>query len=161
MGVARFAQKIPSSVYDPRRVLVTFGPVPLLGRAPGRSISGRRDVPTWSSVTGTNGEFVRRRSRTKSGTIEVTLRGTAPVNRPLGILAKVDEKHGNIFLLLAVTDTLNGGLLLGTKAYIETYPEMNYSTTEGDITWRFRCEDLDMTFPGVSLETLVRLGSLD
>ncbi len=150
---------IPATVYDPRRVLVTFGPVPLIGRAPGRSITARRDVSTWSTVDGTNGEFRRRRSRKKSGTVEVVLRGTAPANRGLGILAKIDEKHGNIFGLLAVTDTLNGALFLSTEAYIETYPDMSYSTTEGDITWRFRCDDLNMTYPGISLETLVRLGS--
>ena len=152
---------VPASVYNPRRVLVTFAGVPLIGRAPGRSITASRDARTWTSIDGTNGEFKRRRSRVKSGTINVMLRGTAPANRPLGIVAKVDEKHGNIFLPLAIVDTLNGALFLATKAYIETYPEMSYSTAEGDITWVFRCEDLDMTYPGVSLETLVRLGSLD
>lgn len=152
---------VPASVYDPRRVLVTFGPVPLIGRAPGRSITIRRDVPTWRSVDGTNGEFKRVRTRKKSGTIEVTMRGTAPVNRGLGILAKLDERNGSLIGTIAVTDTLNGGLLLSTKAYIESFPEMSYGSAEGDITWRFICDDLDMLYPGISLETLVRLGSLN
>ncbi len=152
---------IPASVYDPSRILVTFGPIPLIGRAPGKAIDIRRDVPTWRSIDGTNGEFKRVRSRKKSGTVEVVLRGTAPANRGLGILAKIDEKHGTINSFpLAITDTLNGGFFLSTSAYIETYPGMSYSSTEGDITWRFKCDELDMLYPGVSLETLgVRLGS--
>ena len=151
---------IPSSVYDPSRILVTFGPVPLIGRSPGKSIDVRRDATTWSTVDGTNGEFKRRRSRKKSGTIEVTLRGTAPANRGLGILAKIDEAHGNLIGLLAITDTLNGALFMSTSAFIETYPGMSYGVQEGDITWKFRCDDLNMTYPGISLETIgVRLFS--
>lgn len=152
---------IPASVYDPSRVLVTYGIIPLIGRAPGRSITIRRDATTWSTVDGTNGEFKRRRSRKKSGTVEVVFRGTAPVNRGLGILAKIDERNGTLSSApLAITDTLNGALFLSTDAFIETFPDMVYGQQEGDITWRFRCNELDMTYPGISLETLgVRLFS--
>ena len=155
-----FQVKIPATVYDPRRVVVTFGLLPLRGFAPGRFITVRRDVPTWSSVDGTNGEFKRKRSRKKSGTIEVTLRGTAPVNRALGIIAKFDERSGNVFAKLAITDTLNGGFFFSGDAYIETYPDMVYGQQEGDITWRFRCDDLNLTYPGLSIETTaLRFGS--
>lgn len=140
---------------------MTFGPIPLIGLAPGRFITGRRDVATWTSVDGTNGEFKRIRSRKKSGTVEVVLRGTAPVNRVLGILARSDERAGSVFSTLAVTDTLNGALFLSRSAYIERFPEMVYSKDEGDITWKFICDDLDMMYPGTSLETVsLRLGSI-
>ena len=152
---------VPSSVYDPRRILVTFGPLPLVGLAPGRFVTARRDAATWSTVDGTNGEFKRIRSRKKSGSVEVILRGTAPVNRVLGILANADERAGNVFATLAVTDTLNGALFFSRSAYIERFPEMVYSKEEGDIAWNFICDDLDLTYPGLSLETtIVRLGSL-
>jgi hypothetical protein len=149
---------IPPTFYDPTRILVTFGLVPLLGRAPGASLKIRRDVPIWTSIDGTNGELKRRRSRKKSGTIDVVLRGTAPANRGLGTLAKIDETHGSIIQPLVITDTLSGALYLSQHAYIEMLPDMNYSTVEGDITWRFKCDELDMSYPGVSIEGLARLG---
>ncbi len=151
----------PPTFYDPTRVLVTFGFDPLIGRAPGKSLDIQRNAVTWRSVNGVDGEFKRVRSRDKSGTIEVVLRGTAPANRRLGILAKVDETHGTIILPLVITDTLNGALFLSTSAHIETYPGMGYGTTEVDIRWRFKCDELDMTYPGLSIEGLVRLGIVD
>ena len=152
---------LPSTVYDPRRIIVTFGPLPVVGLATGRFLTARRDVGTWSTVDGTNGERKRIRSRNTSGTVEVTLRGTAPVNRALGILTKVDERSGQVFAPLAVTDTLNGALFFSKSAYIERAPDMVYSSTEGDITWKFICDDLKMNYPGLSLETVaLRIGSL-
>ena len=59
------AIKAPATVYDPRRVIVTFGLLPIRGYAPGRFITARRDASTWSTVDGTNGEFKRFRSRKK------------------------------------------------------------------------------------------------
>lgn len=151
---------IPPTAYDPRRIVITFGVVPLLGLAPGRFVTIRRDAATWSTADGTNGEFKRIRSRKKSGTVEVILRGTAPVNRLLSVLAKIDERNGGIFAPLAVTDTLNGGFFFAKDSYIERMPEMVYSKDEGDIAWKFICPDLDMTFPGLSLETVIRLQSV-
>lgn len=150
------------TVYDPRRVIITFGPLPLTGLAEGRFVTIRRDVATWSNIDGTNGERKRIRTRRRGGTIEVILRGTAPVNRLLSVLARVDERAGNVFAPLAVTDTLNGGFFFSKSAYIERFPEMVYSKGEGDVAWKFVCDDLDMTFPGLSLETsIVRLGGLE
>ena len=151
---------VPATVYDPTRVIVTFGFLPLVSVAPGRFVTVRRDVPVWSKIHGTNGELKRIRSRPKSGTVEVVLKGTSPTNRALGILAKIDEENGNLFAPLAITDALNGGFFLSTEAYLEGYPEMSYGQQEGDITWRFICDDLDMTYPGLSLETaIVRIAS--
>ena len=151
---------VPATVYDPTRVIVTFGAMPLLNVSPGRFVTVRRDEAVWSKVHGTNGELKRIRSRPKSGTVEVVLKGTSPSNRALGILTKIDEEHGSVLAPLAITDALNGGFFLGTEAYIERFPEMTYGQQEGDITWRFICDDLDMTYPGLSLETtIVRLAS--
>ena len=150
----------PPTFYDPKRVVAVFGITPLIGRAPGKSLDIQRDAVTWRSVNGVDGEFKRVRSRSKSGTIEVVLRGTAPANRALGVQAKFDEKHGTIILPLVITDTLNGALFLSTSAYIETYPGMGYGTNEVDVRWRFRCDELDMTYPGLSIEGLIRLGSI-
>jgi hypothetical protein len=145
----------PATVYDPTRVIITFGLMPLIGVAPGRFVSVRRDVPVWSKVHGTNGELKRIRSRPKSGTVDVVLKGTSPANRALGVLMKVDEEHGTLLAPLAITDALNGGFFLSTEAYIEGFPEMSYGQQEGDVTWRFICDDLDNTYPGLSLETTV------
>ena len=101
------ALRFPSA-YNPERVIVVFGVVPILGYASGTFITIRRDEPVWSSVQGTNGEFKRVRNRTKSGTVELTLRGTAPPNRPLGLLLNLDELSGGIILPLVITDILNG-----------------------------------------------------
>ena len=43
---------------------------------------------------------------------------------------------------------------MGRNAYIEQYPEKMYGTNETDTSWRFRCEDMKLTFPGASLETV-------
>lgn len=146
---------IPATVYDPRRVFVTFGPVILRGYAPGRAITIRRDATVWKPVDGTNGELKRTRSRKKRGTVDIILRATAPTNRALGILVKIDETSGNVLFPMAVTDTLNGSLHFSAKAYIEGFPEMSYGREEGDISWRFICDEIDMLYPGLSAETLV------
>lgn len=151
----------PPTFYDPTRTLVTFGIAPLIGRAPGKSLDIRRDSPMWKTVKGTNGEMKRVRNRDKGGTIEVVLRGTAPANKVLGLLAKVDETHGTIIQPLVITDTLNGALFISTSAYLEAYANMGYATSEGDVRWRFKCDELDMTYPGLSVEGLVRLSAID
>jgi hypothetical protein len=145
---------VPASVHDPQRIIANFGPVPLIGLAPGRFVTVRRDVQTWQTIEGTNGEFKRRKARRRSGTFEFVFRGSAPINRLLSVLLQVDENTGGVFQSISVADSLNGGLFSGTNAYIQNYPEKIYSGKEVDTIWTFRCEDLKMTFPGTSLESL-------
>ena len=146
----------PPTVHDPTRVVAIWAALPLTGFAPGRFITVRRDAPVWTTVDGTNGEFKRVRSRKKSGTVEIVLRASSRTNRALGIFLKADENSGTIIAPLTITDTLNGSLHFSSRAYIERFPEMSYSVEEGDILWRFRCDEIDMQYPGLSAETLVR-----
>lgn len=150
----------PPTVYDPKRVVVIWGRLPIRGYAPGRFVTVRRDAPVWTTKDGTNGEFKRVRSRKKSGTVELILRATSPLNRVLGIILKADENSGNIIQRLTISDTLNGSLHFSPGAYIERFPEMNYATGEGDVLWRFVCDELDMQYSGLSAETLVRTRTL-
>lgn len=147
---------LPPTVYDPARVLVTWGGLPIIGYGPGRFVTARRDRAVWKSVDGTHGEMARIRSRVKTGTIEVVLRSTSPTNRALGVLMKTDETTGNIVAPFVVTDTINGSLHASLDAYLEGYPEASYGRQEGDTVWRFKCKALDMQYSGFSVETLVR-----
>lgn len=144
----------PPTVYDPKRTIVTYGPIPMAGYAPGTYVRVTRNAVVYRTITGTNGEYKRIRTRNRSGTVEVTLRGTSPVNRLLSIIAQTDENGGSIFAPISIADTLNGGLFFGRNAYIDRYPAKSYGLNEGDTTWSFRCEDLVMTFPGASAESV-------
>ncbi len=141
--------------YDPKRVSVIWGPLPIHGFAPGSFVTVRRNVNLWRQEPGTNGEMPRLQSVNKSGTVTVTLRHTSTANRPLGIFVKADEGGGGMIQPLAVADALNGGLFFGGNAYIDRYPDVSYALNEPDITWTFFCEELDMTLPGFSIETLL------
>ena len=144
------------TVYDPTRVSVIWGALAIKGYAPGRFITMRRDDPVWTTVVGTNGEFKRTRQRNKSGTVELTLRSTHAVNRALGILLKADESSGLMIAPLVIIESLNGALVATTDAWLERYPEMSYGTDEGDTVWRWRCNEIDMGYSGLSVETLKR-----
>ncbi len=138
--------------YDPRRTILTFGVIPLLGYAPGTFVSARRVSPTWRTVAGTNGEMRRMRRSGTAGVIEATFRQTSEANRILGILHKIDETTAAIIAPLAITDTLNGALQFTVDAYIESYAPITYGTTEPNIVWTFRCDELEMNYPGLSFE---------
>lgn len=142
--------------HDPRRTLVTWGPVPIRGYAPGTFVTASRIAPIWRTIEGTQGEMRRMRRSSTAGVVEVTVRQTSEANRVLGILAKWDETSGTIIMPLAVTDTLNGGLHYSGSAYIERYADASYGQTEGNTTWTFRCDELDNTYPGLSVEVLAQ-----
>ena len=142
----------PPSLYNPGRVRVFWGGIPLLGFAPGTFLSITRDEPTWKTVRGTNGEVKRIKQSGKSGLIELTLRQSTFANRLLGVMHKVDEEASGIILPLAVADQSGGALAYAPEAFIDKYAALSYGRDEPDIVWSFVCNDLDITYPGFTLE---------
>ena len=140
--------------YDPARLFVTWGGLPLSGFAPGTFLTIRRDDPVWRSVKGTNGELRRLRQKSKSGTVDLTLRHTASFNQALGALVKIDELTASMIAPLVIIDKLNASGSASVDAYIAAFPDLTYSKSEPDITWTFVCETIDMSYPGLSPEVV-------
>lgn len=144
---------LPPTIYDPARVTFIFGTVPIKDFAPGSFISVSRDEPVWKKVKGTNGELRRIKQNVKSGVVTITLRHTSPFNRLLGVALAVDESHPTIILPITILDSLNGTLVSSIEAYIDRYPDLAYTQTEPNLTWSWTCNELNITYPGFSIES--------
>lgn len=142
------------SRYDPARIFVTFGGLPIRGYAPGTFINIRRDSPNWKNVRGTNSELRRLKQKNRGGTVDLTLRHSSPVNQVLGGLVVTDEITSAIIAPLVIADLLNLSGAATVDAYISGYPDLVYSQGEPNLTWTFICERIDMAYPGLSPEVV-------
>jgi len=138
--------------YDPKKVLVLFGPIAMSGYADGSFVKVARNSPTWKTHTGADGEGARSKSNDRSGKVTVTLMQSSPVNALLSATAAADELANAGVYPLFVKDNSGRSLHAAANAWIEQLPESDYARELGVREWIFASENLQ-SFDGGSLTT--------
>lgn len=108
--------------YDPKQVVVSFGPLPILGYAPGSMIEVTMLGPGTSAAVGAQGEAVLIDSHNRSAEVKVRLMGTGLGRNTLHFL-RVHYTAGNLALPLLVGAIDTGEQLAGGVAKIKNVPD--------------------------------------
>lgn len=134
--------------YDPGRVKITFGGVPLSGFADGTFIKVSRSSDGFTKIVGTDGTVTRTKSLDKSGEIVVTLSQSSSVNAALTAIALIDETSNRGVLPIAIAEMATGNVYVSGYAWIKKQPDAEYGKESTNREWTFECAELRMFTAG-------------
>lgn len=132
--------------YDPKKVLVTFGPVLFSGFADGTFINAARNNQSVNLAVGSTGDAARAISNDKSGIVTLTLLQSSIVNGLLSAIEKADQERGDGVLPLFIKD-LNGlDLVKASTAWVQKLADYNRGREIGDgnVAWILESDELDI-----------------
>ncbi len=137
--------------YDPKKILITFGPVLFSGFADGVFVTAVRNNQGVSLGVGSTGDAGRAISNDKSGIVTITLLQSAQVNGLLSAIEKADQENGDGVLPLFIKDLRGFDLVKASTAWIQKVADYNRGRVlaDGNVVWPFETDDLDIVQGGL------------
>lgn len=123
--------------YDPKRVIVTFGGVPIFGFADGSFVSVTAANDRFTKKVGADGEVARVRGNDDTSEVTITLMATSPSNTYLSQILGVDRLTNLGQLPLQIVDLSGSVLFFWPLAWIKKAPDVEFSKEVGDRAWVF------------------------
>lgn len=139
---------MPVRTYDPKKVLVLVGRIPISGFADGTFISVSRSNDLFTKTSGADGVVTRVKSNDLSGEITMTLAQTSPSNDYMSKIALADELSNNGVVPVTISDTSGRSNYVSAFAWIRKHPDSEFSKEVSNREWVLDCADLDLLTGG-------------
>lgn len=139
--------------YDPKKVAVIVGGVPISGFADGTMIKVSRASDSFSKKTGVDGIVTRAHKHDRSGEITISLNQSSPSNDYLSAIAKLDEESNAGVMPVLVKDALPaagslGSTFVGAKAWIRKIPDSEYGDDSTNREWVLDVDEFEIYLGG-------------
>lgn len=122
--------------YNPARVLVLVGGVPLQGFSDGTFVEIAPMSDRVTSKSGADGEVARSIGTDKRHTITITLQQTSPSNDALSAMLLADELSGGGLPVPVMVQDLSGRTVFSAdRSWISKAPSLTYASEIEDRTW--------------------------
>jgi hypothetical protein len=126
-----------ATTYDPKKVIITYGGVPIGGFADGTFIQVDPNAEAFTKKVGADGEVAFSRSNDNTHTVAITLQQSSLSNQHLSTCKNVDKLTGLGMLPLSITDLNGGTLFFWPQARIVTDPSWGFAKENTDRAWTF------------------------
>jgi hypothetical protein len=124
--------------YDPKKVIITFGGVPLTGFADGDFIEvSANDSDGFKKQVGADGEVARAQSNDNTHNVNFTIMQSSLSNTYLSTIRNTDKLTGKSILPLSITDLNGGSLHFWPQAWIKGDPTWGYGKELKERQWTF------------------------
>ncbi len=132
--------------YDPKQVVMTFGPTIMSGFAAGTFIAATRNVDQWDMIAGADGEVMRIKNLDDSGLVTITIQQGSLTNLLLQAVADLDRLTNVGVLPLLVKDfTGDTAFVKSGQAFIKKVPDWARATADlSNVEWIFACPVLQI-----------------
>ena len=139
-----------TKLYDPQSVIVTFGPNTIKGFAKDSMVEAERNVDSFTTVVGVDGEGTRTRSANKSGKVTIKLMKTSSSNAVLSAISQAHELSpaGLGVLPLMIKDGLGNSLCFAAEAWVVKPPKVDYGAEVAERDWVFETASLNIIEAG-------------
>jgi hypothetical protein len=124
-----------AKTYDPLKVIITFGSVPIGGYANGTFISVKANSDRYTEKVGADGEILRSRKHDDTHSVDITLMKSSPSNTYLTTVMNMDKLANMGIRTLSITDLSGGSLHFWPQAWISKDPDVTYDEEGADIPW--------------------------
>lgn len=141
--------------YDPDKVIVTFGGVPLSGYADGTFVNVERAEDAFTLSVGADGETARTRNLNKSGTITITLMQSSASNDLLSGAAIADESTGLGIFPVMIKDMAGTTLAIAANAWVKKMANAEFGKEHGDREWVLEADSITMHVGGTGSNGLL------
>jgi len=122
--------------YDPKKVVVTFGGVPITGWADGDMIEvSPNDADGFKKQVGADGEVGRSMSSDNTHSVDFNLMQTSQVNDYFSGIRNMDKLTGMAILPLSITDLNGVSLHFWPEAWIKGDPTWGYAKELKERKW--------------------------
>jgi hypothetical protein len=121
--------------YDPKKVIITLGGVPIGGYADGTFVQVDPNSETWTKKVGADGEVARGLSNDNTHTIQITLMQTSLSNKYLRTVFNADKLTGLGMLPLSITDLNTMDVYFWPQAWVSTDPSTGRAKETTDAQW--------------------------
>jgi hypothetical protein len=121
--------------YDPKKVIITLGGVPIGGYADGTFIQVDPNSETWIRKVGADGEVSRSLSNDNTHTIQITLKQMSLSNLYLRTVMFADKLTGLGILPFSIIDLSTGESHFWPQVWVSTTPPLGRAKEETDIQW--------------------------
>jgi len=140
------------TTYDPKKVIITFGGIPISGFANGTFINVTPSSDRFSKVVGADGEVSRSKSADNTHEVTITLLQSSLSNQYLSGIESLDRITSKGILPLTVTDLNGGSLKFWPQAWITTDPDLGYAAEQTDRVWTFNTGQVAASNTGATLK---------
>jgi len=122
--------------YDPKKVVVIFGGVPITGWADGDMISvSPNDGDGFKKQVGADGEVGRSQSSDNTHAVDFNLMQTSQANDHFSNVRNTDKLTGRAIQPLSITDLNGASLHFWPEAWIKGDPEWAYGKELKERKW--------------------------
>lgn len=139
-----------TKLYDPDKIVVTWGPARISGFADGSFVKVERNEDAFKLNVGADGETARTRSSNKSGTITITLMQTSSANDMFSSQANLDEETALGSYPLVVKDALGATLCMAPNAWVKKTAAVEYGKEHGNREWVLEADFIKMFVGGTA-----------
>ncbi|MDR2952562.1 MAG: DUF3277 family protein [Treponema sp.] len=124
------------SNYDPKKVILTFGGVPITGFTEGTFIGiAANDSDAFKKKVGADGEVGRAQSNDNTHNVTITLMQSSASNDYLSNIFNADRLSGTQMLPLSITDLNGKSLRSWPQAWIKGDPNWDFAKELSDRQW--------------------------
>jgi hypothetical protein len=136
--------------YDAKKVVITFGAVPIDGYADGTFVDIAPNAEAFTRHVGADGEVSRSKNNDNTHNVTITLKQSSLSNEYLSTCNKADRLSGLALLPLTITD-LNGATLYSwPEAWVEV-PSWGFAKENTDRAWVFHTGQIAVENQGGTL----------
>jgi hypothetical protein len=121
--------------YDPKKVIITLGGVPIGGYADGTFVQIDPNGEIWQKKVGADGEVARSLSNDNTATVQITLMQTSLSNIYLKTVMNADKLTGLGMLPLSFTDMNTGEERFWPEAWVSAEPSTGRAKETTDTQW--------------------------
>lgn len=118
---------LPLNTWDPQRVVMSLGSIPIEGPANGTFVTVTRPVDGFTLELGAYGDPVRVATNNNSARITVTLLDASPTNAKLSALHRQDLATKDGVRPFSLQDLEGTTLVKGDEAWVVKIPDLSYS----------------------------------
>jgi hypothetical protein len=136
------------NTYDPKAVIVTWGPITFHGFVEGTHVECERTEDAFTTKSGNDGEVTRSLNNNRTGSVTTRLMQASSTNDLLSAKAAEDELLGTAIYPLQVADLRGRTLEFAQNAWIRKGAKSEFAKEAGDREWIFDCDYLRRTVGG-------------
>lgn len=123
--------------YDPRKMIISFGGIPITGFADGTFIQVTTNTDSFTKKIGADGEVGRSRGNDDTSEVTITLIQTSQSNTYLSGIHAADKLTNSGAFPLLITDLLGKTLFFWDSAWIKKLPDFEAGKEISDRAWVF------------------------
>lgn len=121
--------------YDPKKVVLAVGGVPIGGYADGTFISMERTNDAYMVQSGADGEVSRAKSNDRTGQLTITLAQTSDSNDVLSVIAQLDERANAGVVPIILKEIGGNTVVFSGTGWVRKMPVVEYAKEISNREW--------------------------